>query len=61
MTEQTVAEPAMAQPEAAVRAIPLAKYGAAASSEDYLIDRQRVEPSHMQDASDLEQPASAAR
>jgi hypothetical protein len=51
----------MAQPDAAVRAIPLAKYGAAASSEDYLIDHEGIEPSHMQDASDLEQPASAAR
>jgi N-acetylglucosaminyldiphosphoundecaprenol N-acetyl-beta-D-mannosaminyltransferase len=61
MTEQTVVEPAMAQPDAAVRAIPLAKYGAAASSEDYLIDHEGIEPSHMQDASDLEQPASAAR
>ncbi len=61
MTEQTVVEPAMVQPDTAVRAIPLAKYGAAASCEDYLIDHQRIEPSHVQDASDLERPASAAR
>lgn len=57
MTDQGAIETAMAQPDTAARAIPLPKYGEPVNG-DYVIDRKRIDT---HEASDVEQPASAAR